>query len=68
MGVAGVGSSPRSSYDDDAEAALNPSTDANDTVAPLFQLRQLAQGQDDASSAFLPGAGDMLSVYVTMHR
>ncbi|KAL2262404.1 hypothetical protein VTK26DRAFT_1453 [Humicola hyalothermophila] len=76
MGVEYDNLNTRSSLDDDdgsddnPEAALNPSADGrdNDNVAPLFRLRRLAHGRDDAGSAALPGAGNVMSVYMTMHR
>ncbi len=61
-------SSRSSSDDDDPEAALNPASDGNDNVAPLFRLRRLPQGGQDANSALLPGEGTVMSVYVMMHR
>lgn len=68
MGVEYPDTHSRSSCedDDDPEAALNPTHDDDDNVAPLFHLRRL-RGQDDATSAFLP-PGNVMSVYVTMHR
>lgn len=61
-------SSRSSCDDDDPEAALHPDGDDNGNVAPLFRLRRLPQGCQDADSALLPGEGHALSVYVMMHR
>jgi hypothetical protein len=69
MGADFDDSSSRSSCDDDdPEAALHPDGDDNGNVAPLFRLRRLPQGGQDADSALLPGEGHALSVYVMMHR
>ena len=71
MGVEYPDTNSRSSCDDDdddPEAALNPASDGNDNVAPLFRLRRLPQGGQDANSALPPGEGTVMSVYVMMHR
>lgn len=70
MGADCADTGSRCSFDDgdDPEAALNPSHGENDTVAPVFRLRRLAQDRGDVGSPFLPGAGGPMSVYVTMHR
>ncbi len=70
MGANFDDTSSRSSSDDDGdpEAALNPASDGNDNVAPLFRLRRLPHGGQDANSALLPGEDTVMSVYVMMHR
>ena len=73
MGADFADTSSRSSSDDDddPEAALNPHTDENDNVAPLFRLRRLppqGQGGQDAGASLVPGEGAVMSVYMMMHR
>ncbi|KAK3307711.1 uncharacterized protein B0T15DRAFT_530962 [Chaetomium strumarium] len=73
MGVDCPEPSPRSSCDDDIgddpEAALNSCDDEGDNMAPLLRLRRLPQGgRDDAGSVFHSVEGNVVSVYVTMHR
>ena len=71
MGADFPDTSSRSSSDDDddPEAALNPHSEENDNVAPLFRLRRLPpQGGEDGSAVLLPGEGTVMSVYMMMHR
>jgi hypothetical protein len=77
MGVDRPETSPRSSCDDDddddigddPETALNPCDDEGDNMAPLLRLRRLPLGgREDAGSGFHSVEGNVVSVYVTMHR